>query len=241
VPAAPAAAAAGKPQAKKKPASCKKGSKAKRKRCRARARARARARKKAKAKAKAKAKPPLPVADPGRPLRERVLYGTEENLSSGCESSGRFVTYDLEGTFDGEGFRDIASTKHRMTALDTWTPENAEGAAGCASAHYFSSRGDGIFANAFYEQGVRFLDVSDPGDIRQVGWYRPSDSNTWAAYWRQGLVYVADFTRGVEILEFKGSARSRTVRAPARKAPWTARFHFDRAAFGGLCPLPAGS
>jgi hypothetical protein len=127
-----------------------------------------------------------------------------------------------------------------MKALDTWTPEGQEGASGCASAHYFSSRGDGIFANAFYEQGVRFLDVSDAADIRQVGWYRPADANTWAAYWHEGLVFVADFTRGVDVLSFKGSPRSKTVRAPrqARSAGAAAgALRFDRSAFGGLCPL----
>jgi hypothetical protein len=211
------------PAARKKPRSCKKGSKAKRKRCRARRR-------------RESFRPPAPP--PPRSLRERVLYGTEENLTSGCETSGRFVTYDLEGTFDGEGFRDIAATRHRMKVLDTWTPESAEGAAGCSSAHYFSSRGDGVFANAFYEQGVRFLDVSDPADIRQIGWYRPGDANTWAAYWRGGLVYVADFNRGVDVLSFAGPAGARTARAPARSAPQAEVFHFDRAAFGGLCPLP---
>jgi hypothetical protein len=123
-----------------------------------------------------------------------------------------------------------------MRALDTFTPEGQEGSSGCASAHYFASRGDGVFANAFYEQGVRFLDLSDPADIRQIGWYRPADANVWAPYWHKGHVFVADFTRGVDIVAFSGSARSRTVRAPARAA--TRRGAFDRAWAGGLCPLP---
>jgi hypothetical protein len=216
--------------AAKKKSRCNKGSKAKRKRCRAKQRRR---------KKVAPAPRPAPAGPVGPSMRERVLYGTEEALSDACEASGRFVTYDLEGTFGGEGFKDTATTRHRMKALDTWTPENAEGASGCASAHYFTSRGDGIFANAFYEQGVRFLDVSDPRDIRQVGWYRPADSNTWAAYWRDGLTYVADFTRGVDILKFSGSPRSKAVRAPALPERPAERFHFDRAAFGGLCPVEA--
>jgi len=168
---------------------------------------------------------------------ERILYGTEEALSSDCKASGRFVTYDLEGTLDGEGFRDTAKTKHRMRVFDTWTPEKAEGADGCASAHYFSSRGDGVFANAFYDQGVRFLDVSDPRDIRQIGWWRPASGvNTWATYWRDGLVYVADQTAGIEILRFKGSAsRSKTVRAPALGERATQAMD---AKLGYLCPLP---
>jgi hypothetical protein len=169
---------------------------------------------------------------------ETVLYGTEENLSSNCRTSGRFVTYDLTGTFDGEGWRDIAETKHRMQALDTWTPEGAEGATACASAHYFADRGDGLFANAFYGQGIRFLDVTDPTDIRQVGWHRPSGTNAWAAYWHKGLVFVADNGRGVDVLRFAGDpAESRTRRAPALKVP-AVRLRMD-GMLGGLCPLPS--
>ena len=168
---------------------------------------------------------------------ERILYGTEEALSSDCKSSGRFATYDLAGTFDGEGFRDTARTKHRMQVLDTWTPEKAEGATGCASAHYFASRGDGVLANAFYDQGVRFLDASDPRDIRQIGWWRPAAGvNTWATYWHEGLVFVADQERGIEILRFKGTAgRAKAVRAPALGGLASREMDPD---LGYLCPLP---
>lgn len=166
---------------------------------------------------------------------KRILYGTEENVTSDCATSGRFVTYDLEGTFDGEGFRDTATTHHRMTALDTWTPEQQEGSSGCASAHYFARRSDGITANAFYEQGVRFLDVSDPRDIRQIGWWRPSDANTWAPYWHKGVVYTADFQRGVDILQLDAaSGRAPTVKAPALVRRSALRFD---PRLGSLCPL----
>jgi len=40
------------------------------------------------------------------------------------------------------------------------------------SAHYFDER-DGIVAQGWYQQGTRFLDVSDPTDIRQIGYFIP--------------------------------------------------------------------
>jgi hypothetical protein len=170
--------------------------------------------------------------------RNDVLLATEENITSDCATSGRFVTYDLRGTYDGEGFREDTRTGNRMRVLDTWTPEGQPGSTGCASSHYFSSRGDGITANAFYEQGVRFLDSSDPTDIREVGYWVNDDANAWAAYWHKGLVYVADLQRGVEVLEFRGGPGSPTVGAPAT-APGRRRVEFSPAAFGGLCPLHA--
>lgn len=170
--------------------------------------------------------------------RNDVLLATEENIVSDCATSGRFAIYDLRGTYDGEGFKDIAKTKHRMKVLDTWTPESQEGASGCASSHYFASRGDGITVNAFYEQGVRFLDTSDPTDIRQIGYYREADSNTFAAYFHKGKVYVADFGRGIDVLEFDGRpGRSATVRVPAAQRAARQKLEFGPSTFGGLCPL----
>lgn len=136
--------------------------------------------------------------------RGDVLYASEENVTTECASSGRFVTYDLKGSYDGEGWIDIDKTHFRMRALDVWTPEGQEGSTGCDSAHWFRDRGDSMLAVAFYSQGTRFLEVSNPKKITQAGYYRPDDANAWAAYWHDGYVFVPDFTRGVDILRFDG-------------------------------------
>lgn len=190
---------------------------------------------------------PSQIAIPGDDeSKGMILLATEEDTSTACATSGRFATYDLRSSLTGEGFRDPAG--FRMDPLDTWTPEGAEGATGCASAHYFTDRGDGLLAYAFYGQGVRFLDVSDPRDIRQVGWYRQDDSNAWAAYWHtigdQEVVVVPDFTRGVEILRFTPQGAPSSL--PASEAPALAAGSLavpvlmdEQWAY--LCPLPLGA
>jgi hypothetical protein len=172
--------------------------------------------------------------------RPDVLLTTEENVVTDCKTAGRFSTYDLTESYDGEGFRPETKGTFTMKRLDTWTPQGQVGSTGCASAHYFTSRNDGITANAFYTQGVRFLDTSNPKDIRQVGYFVNSDSNTWAAYWHKGYVFVADSGRGVDILRFDGQAgASPTVRAPrvAHVQAAAPALRFSRSVFGGLCPL----
>ncbi|HEX2241408.1 MAG TPA: hypothetical protein VHJ82_09740 [Actinomycetota bacterium] len=173
-------------------------------------------------------------AEPGAP-KGSVVYATEENISSACPTAGKFVTYDLRGSYNGEGWRNIEKTKYRMKILDFWTPEEQPGSTGCASAHWFTDRGDGVLAFAFYGQGTRFLDVSNPRDIRQIGYYRPDDANAWAAYWYDGYVYVPDNLRGVDILKFKGGPKSPVTQAPPRATPLAA-LPMDPAA-GYLCPL----
>ncbi|MDQ4094861.1 MAG: hypothetical protein M3174_01465 [Actinomycetota bacterium] len=165
-----------------------------------------------------------------------VLYATEESITSDCANSGRFATYDLKGSYEGQGWRNIDKTRFRMKVLDTWTPRKAEGATGCASAHYFDDRGDGLLAYSFYEQGTRFLDASNPRRIKQVGYFRPDDADTFASYWYRGHVYTADFTRGVDVLKFK-RATGRPVAAPATATSAT-RTRFDPDV-GYMCPLPA--
>ena len=179
---------------------------------------------------------PLDTQIPGDDAsRGMILYGTEENVVSNCATSGRFATYDLRGSFDGEGWRDIDQTRFRLTALDSWWPEKQEGSTGCASAHYFDDRGDGLLAYSFYGQGTRFLDVSDPRDIRQVGYYRPNDASSWAAYWRDEYVFVTDNSRGVDILRFTDAPAETDLVAP----PLTVALPQLRMdpAFGYLCAL----
>jgi hypothetical protein len=164
----------------------------------------------------------------------KVLFATEENVTTDCKTAGRFATYDLRGSFGGQGWEDIQKTHFRLKVLDTWTPEHQPGSSGCDSAHYFTDRGDGVLAYAFYTQGTRFLDVSDPRNIRQIGYFRPDDANTWAAYWHDGYVYIADFQRGVDIVKFTGSKAASAVAAPAGGATQTLKF---TKTFAFLCPV----
>ena len=175
-----------------------------------------------------------------------LLLATEEVTGSNCTGSGKFVTYDLRGTYQGQGFVDIAKTHFRMKQLGTWTPEQAPGAPGCDSAHYFQDRGDGLISMAFYGQGTRFLDVRDPRHIRQVAYYRPSNANTWAAYWHKGYVYIADFTRGLDVIKLTGKAATGqhvkdapTLSAPVVSRPVPAGTKPD-ATFGWICRVPPG-
>jgi hypothetical protein len=148
--------------------------------------------------------------------RGDVLYATEEVTgASSCAGFGRFAIYDLRGSFHGAGWRNIDKTHYRMHQLSTWTPEKQPGSNGCDSAHYFTDRGDQLLAGAYYTQGTRFLDVSNPRHPRQVAYYRPNDANTWASYWHKGYVFIADFTRGVDIIKLGGqTAAAPTVVAP---------------------------
>ncbi|MDQ6748264.1 MAG: hypothetical protein M3010_09205, partial [Candidatus Dormibacteraeota bacterium] len=135
-----------------------------------------------------------------------VVVATEENTVTDCAASGRLVTYDIGASHHGEGFVNIATTHFRLKTLDTWTPKDQPGSTGCDSAHWFTERADQVLAISFYTQGTRFLDVSNPRHVRQVGYYNPQGTDSWAAYWHgRDTVLVADFTRGLDVLRFHGA------------------------------------
>ena len=104
------------------------------------------------------------------------------------------------------------------------TPPNRNAIGDC-SAHWFTVKGN-IVALGNYEQGTRFVDVSDPTQP-EAGRLVPRpgpgrgrqppaiiSSDTAAAYWHGSYVYVADYQRGVDVLKFTdptpGAVQSKT-------------------------------
>ena len=105
-----------------------------------------------------------------------------------------------------------ASNRFYLRTLSTYSAKNNPGAnpSGSCSAHWFTVNGETV-AIAFYAQGVRILNTSDPMNIVQVGYERiPSASggqsaqNTSAAYWHNGYIYTADYARGVDVFKYTG-------------------------------------
>jgi hypothetical protein len=152
---------------------------------------------------------------------------TQSTTKGGCENQGSFQTWQVK-QLKATG-QDESTVKH----LDSFTTEFNELVAGddvegmdliptngFCSSHYFDEQ-DGLVATAWYEQGTRLLDTSDPTNIRQVGYFMAPDSVVWAAYWSPtdpSVVYVMDHQRGIDVLKVGSAAtahRARRVRAPA--------------------------
>ena len=156
-------------------------------------------------------------------ITEEDLYNRRTTTSpGGCEVQGSFQTWRLEA---GE-----------LTPLDSWKTEFNEllegdedpwggdivPTMGLCSSHYFDERDD-LVAVGWYEQGVRLLDIEDPTDIRQVGFWLPPGGAAWGAYWSptaKDVVYVIDNKRGVDVLRVRRGA-SASAEAPILPS-WTA-------------------
>jgi hypothetical protein len=133
--------------------------------------------------------------------------------------------------------------------IGTWNPHDQEGTLVnetiYCSAHYFDAQ-DGILAYSWYDQGTRFVDVTDPTNPKQVAYYRPDDGVSWAPYYHKGYVYVADHGRGVDILKLgAGASSGKEVSAPKsskrhlRLVKRASRGLRADPQLGWMCPLPA--
>src|SRR4051794_1446502 len=152
-------------------------------------------------------------------VTEEDYIDTDETPPGGCRGQGKFETWDLSDLANGN-----------IKPQDTWETElNGMFTSGAAdskapvtvncSSHWFDSK-DGVAAVGWYEQGVRFLDYSDPAAIKQVGYYVPPNGSTWAAYWSPTdpngeIAYTADAYRGVDVVKIdRGGRDSAGVSAP---------------------------
>ena len=165
-----------------------------------------------------------------------ILLATEEDTDVGqCGPHlGSFSTWHIPYT-DAARYRkdnpDLSPGGGRIAPLDLWYPEDAAVGHAC-SAHYFDYNEKGFVAQGWYELGTRILDVRDPKNIKQVGFFFNNAMETWAAYWvpernskgkvtgrSSNIVYTADAARGVDILEVKLPGTSpkgtRSTKAPA--------------------------
>jgi hypothetical protein len=122
-----------------------------------------------------------------------VVAVTEEDYNRPtCEGAGQFETWRI-------------GADKIMRNLDSFVVEVDPTRATLCSAHYFDVR-DGLVAQGWYEGGTRFLDVTNPSDIRQVGYWIPAKNVTWSVYYPPTdptgqIVYALDTTRGVDVIK----------------------------------------
>jgi hypothetical protein len=177
-----------------------------------------------------------------------VFLTTEEDYTGDadgeCGGAGRFHTWDATGSIEkGTPLRRLDTFTLEEGTLDPEKGEKQVGTVFCG-AHWFTVR-DNIVAIGMYAAGTRFLDVSDPRNIKQVGFWFTADQETWAAYWvpgSDGVVYTADLERGLDILKFT-DPKGATYKAPFPVRTNNPALKFDvrprsESALGYACLLP---
>jgi hypothetical protein len=153
--------------------------------------------------------------DSWRPLRAiggfpagSLVLVADEDFAAVCQSSGQLLVLSLAGSYEGESWASTPGQPFRLTVVGSWGPAGSPGQqpSPTCSAHWFQPLpgvGDGtIVVEAFYAQGTRFIDVADPRHPVQVGYFVPLGALAAAPAFRDGLVYAAQYSGGVDVLRF---------------------------------------
>ena len=159
------------------------------------------------------------------PFDGNVLLVTEEDYDNpvcgGGAGEGTFSTWHIPYADAAQYKTDNPLNKVKMgkiTPLDNWNTEILNSgqptvAGGLCSAHYFTYHDSGFVAQGWYQQGTRILDVRNPRDIKQVGYFFTGATETWHAYWvpqyvngvqtgkETNIVYTNDAARGIDVLQ----------------------------------------
>jgi hypothetical protein len=137
-----------------------------------------------------------------------LLFVADEDFAPTCRDNGQLIVLSLAGSFGGEAWASTKAQPFRLPVLGSWGPVGSPGQqpSNRCSAHWFeplTGVGDGtILVEAFYDQGTRFIDVADPRHPVQVGYFEPQAAVAATPAFRDGLVYAAQYTGGVDVLRF---------------------------------------
>lgn len=57
---------------------------------------------------------------------------------------------------------------------------------------------------SWYTGGTSVVDFSDPLMPKEVAYYMPDDADVWSAYFHEGLIYINDLARGIDVIKVNG-------------------------------------
>lgn len=172
---------------------------------------------------------PAMVAEAGIRAGE-VVFVTEEDISTNqqgkCTKRGGFQAWHVQ-QLDADVYASTINPENKayngsIAPIGKWTTEandvddplTTSDVAALCSAHYFDVHSEQhIVAQAWYNQGIRFLDARNPTAISQMGYYITGGQEAFGAKWvpeygadgkqtgrDTDLVYTEDPARGIEIL-----------------------------------------
>jgi hypothetical protein len=93
---------------------------------------------------------------------------------------------------------------------------NEEPSAGCTIHVFWQAPDENRMVTAWYGRGTRVIDYSNPAQAKELGYFIPTGSDTWAAKPHRGYVFTGDILRGMDVLRYTGEGGTRW---PATSGP----------------------
>ncbi|HEX8054032.1 MAG TPA: hypothetical protein VF517_13660 [Thermoleophilaceae bacterium] len=166
----------------------------------------------------------------GSPIT-RVPFPTGAPAVGDPQNIGALHIYRLDpsGNIAGSGGLDKAGT------FNIPYQANDEPSAGCTIHVFWQAPDENRMVTAWYGRGTRAIDYSNPAAPKELGYFIPTGSDTWAAKPHRGFIYTGDILRGMDVLRYKGEGGARW---PATSGP----AELQRARQQGASPpVPTGA
>src|SRR5437867_392132 len=126
-------------------------------------------------------------------LNHSMVMVNEESYEAQCGWHRNAVDDALRDDYQQGSFQIWRIAGRALKPVDLWRSEAADYTAGggpapqTCSSHWFTINKHKVVAIAWYDQGVRFLDVSNPHSIKHIGYWIAPGASTSRAYcvpWR---------------------------------------------------------
>jgi hypothetical protein len=137
------------------------------------------------------------------------VAGSEQNFVARCgaETNGHLMTISAKNWKKTKTLGPILDRHYEKNG--TYVDGRPAANQGGCSSHWLelhkSFKNGGLLVHSRFEHGVRFMDVSSKGKIKEVGYFMPWAGMSGAAYWvTPRVVYSLDYNRGLDILKYNG-------------------------------------
>jgi hypothetical protein len=137
------------------------------------------------------------------------VAGSEQNFVARCgaETNGHLFTVSAKNWKKTKTLGPVLD-RHYETNGTYIDGKPAANQGGCSS-HWLelhpTFKNGGLIVHSRFEHGVRFMDISSKGKIKEVGYFMPWAGMSGAAYWvTPRIVYSLDYNRGLDILKYNG-------------------------------------
>src|SRR3954454_13559194 len=80
---------------------------------------------------------------------------------------------------------------------------------GCTIHVFWQAPNENRLVTAWYGRGSRVVDFADPTAAKQLGYFIPTNADTWAAKPHNGYIFTRDIVRGMDVLQYTGEAGKR--------------------------------
>jgi hypothetical protein len=137
------------------------------------------------------------------------VAGSEQNFVPRCgaETNGHLMTINTKNWKKTKTLGPVVDRHYEKNG--TYVDGRPAANQGGCSSHWLelhpTFKNGGLLAHSRFEHGVRFMDVSSKGKIKEVGFFMPWAGMAGAAYWiTPRIVYSLDYNRGIDILKYNG-------------------------------------